>query len=173
MIIGSMPIHLKREALYTEVWRRPIGYLARDFGVTTATVRAAFKTLAVPLPAVGYWAALRAGKAPQAVPLRPHEGACAITLDGHPRETLAEWVVRTSGPAQKPQRAKPPTATSIANHAGPRLVPIAAWASMVFGEHAPHSNTLLRWVHDGRIQPQPTWIGRKWFVKPDAEYTSD
>lgn len=168
-----MPPNLTRETLYTEVWRRPIGYLARDWGMTTATLRAACKTLAVPLPAVGHWAALRAGKAPQAAPLPPHAGPGAVTLDGRDRETLAEWVVRTSGPAPKPQRAKPPTATSIANDAGPRLVPIAAWARIVFGEHAPHANTLLRWVREGRIQPQPRKVGRKWFVKPDAGYISD
>jgi hypothetical protein len=144
-----MSFNLTRETLYTAVWRRPIGYLARDFGVTTATLRAACKTLAVPLPAVGHWAALRAGREPKAVPLPPHAGSGAVTLDGRDRETLAELVVRTSGPAQKPQRAKPPTAASIANHVGPRLVPIAAWASMVFGEHAPHSNTLLRWCVTG------------------------
>jgi hypothetical protein len=101
-----MPIYLTRETVYTEVWRRPIGYLTPDLGVTTATLRAACKTLAVPLPALGHWAALRAGKAPQAVSLHPHEGASAVTLNGHTRETLAEWVVRSSKPASKPQRAK-------------------------------------------------------------------
>lgn len=29
-----------------------------------------------------------------------------------------------------------------------------------FREQAPHKNTLLRWIHDGRNQPQPKKIGR-------------
>jgi predicted site-specific integrase-resolvase len=52
-------------------------------------------------------------------------------------------------------------------------VPLQEWAKLLMGEHAPHNNTLLRWVHEGRIQPQPVKIGRKWFVRPDAEYISD
>jgi predicted site-specific integrase-resolvase len=43
----------------------------------------------------------------------------------------------------------------------------------MFGEHAPHANTLLRWVHEGRIQPPPKKIGRKWWVVPSAEYLAD
>jgi hypothetical protein len=37
----------------------------------------------------------------------------------------------------------------------------------------PHENTLLRWVHDGRIQPQPKKIGKSWQVKRDAQYVAD
>jgi len=52
----------------------------------------------------------------------------------------------------------------------PRLIPLSDWAVEVFGEHKPHSSTLLRWVHDGRIKPQPKKIGRTYFVEPKAEY---
>lgn len=34
----------------------------------------------------------------------------------------------------------------------------------------PHNNTLLRWVHDGRIHPQPKKIGRVWQVQRGAQY---
>lgn len=54
-----------------------------------------------------------------------------------------------------------------------QLPGIAAWATMVFGEHAPHSNTLLRWARDGRIKPQARKIGRKWWMAPTAEYRED
>jgi len=55
----------------------------------------------------------------------------------------------------------------------PRLISLKKWAEMVFGEEAPHTNTLLRWVADGRIQPRPQKIGKAWFVKPQAEYRGD
>lgn len=44
------------------------------------------------------------------------------------------------------------------------------WAKAKFGEHAPHVNTLRRWVREGRIHPQPKKVGKTWFVKPHAEY---
>lgn len=55
----------------------------------------------------------------------------------------------------------------------PRLVPLKEWAKLVFGDYAPHVNTLHRWVNDGRIYPQPQKVGKNWFVKPTAEYKGD
>ncbi|BAO92011.1 excisionase [Caballeronia cordobensis] len=52
----------------------------------------------------------------------------------------------------------------------PRLIPLSDWAVEVFGEHKPHVNTLHRWVHDGRIRPQPKKVGNRFFVDPKAEY---
>lgn len=54
----------------------------------------------------------------------------------------------------------------------PKYVTLAEWAAAMFSK-APHSNTLIRWVHEGRIQPQPKKIGRAWRVQPNAEYVSD
>lgn len=54
----------------------------------------------------------------------------------------------------------------------PRYVTLAEWAELMFSK-VPHTNTLLRWVHEGRIQPQPKKIGRAWRVKPNAEYVED
>lgn len=51
----------------------------------------------------------------------------------------------------------------------PRYVTLPEWAALMFSK-VPHQNTLLRWVHEGRIQPQPKKIGRAWRVKPSAEY---
>jgi hypothetical protein len=44
---------------------------------------------------------------------------------------------------------------------------------MLFGERAPHNNTLLRWAHEGRIQPQARKIARIWWVTPNAAYVED
>ena len=51
-----------------------------------------------------------------------------------------------------------------------QLIPVSNWASAVFGEHRPHANTLLRWIQNGRIKPQPKKVGRTYFCRPNAEY---
>lgn len=51
----------------------------------------------------------------------------------------------------------------------PRYVTLPEWGAMMFSK-VPHPNTLLRWVHEGRIQPQPKKIGRAWWVMPAAKY---
>lgn len=58
--------------------------------------------------------------------------------------------------------------------AGPksRYVTLQEWAALMFSK-VPHSNTLLRWVHDGRIQPQPKKIGKHWQVERNAVYVAD
>jgi predicted site-specific integrase-resolvase len=55
----------------------------------------------------------------------------------------------------------------------PRLVPLAEWAKMVFGDFAPHQNTLRRWTREGRIHPLPKKVGHNFFVPPQAEYMGD
>lgn len=54
----------------------------------------------------------------------------------------------------------------------PRYITLHEWAESMFSK-VPHANTLLRWVHDGRIHPQPEKIGRLWRVKRDAKYVND
>jgi predicted site-specific integrase-resolvase len=53
-----------------------------------------------------------------------------------------------------------------------RYITLDEWAETMFSQK-PHINTLRRWVHDGRIQPQPEKIGRLWRVKRDARYVND
>lgn len=54
----------------------------------------------------------------------------------------------------------------------PRYITLQEWAESMFSK-VPHSNTLLRWVNDGRIHPKPEKIGRVWRVKRDARYLND
>lgn len=86
------------------------------------------------------------------------------------KESLADWVIRTTpglaaAHVTKKAETLPPNL--------PRLIPLDVWAKLLLGEHAPHKNTLRNWVHNGRIYPMPVKIGKRWFVKPDAEYRSD
>lgn len=57
-------------------------------------------------------------------------------------------------------------------HIQPRFITLDEWASQMFSK-VPHKNTLLRWVHEGRIQPQPVKIGKGYQVKREAEYRPD
>lgn len=50
-----------------------------------------------------------------------------------------------------------------------RYVTLKEWAALTLSK-IPHQNTLLRWVHDGHIQPQPRKVGKAWQVKRDAQY---
>lgn len=166
-----MSITLDRVNLYTDVWHRPIGHLARDLGISASKLREACKVLDVPLPGHGHWAAVRAGRGQPPPPLPTRTGQDTLTIGAAPRESLVDWVKRTTPLQTKvsvqplPGQGRPPT--------GPRLVTLGEWAVLLMGDHAPHSNTLLRWVHDGRITPAPRKIGRRWFVEPHAEYTGD
>lgn len=164
---------LNRDHLYMEVWLRPIGHIARDWDITSANLRAACKALGVTVPSVGHWAAIRAGDAPQPPALPISEDATTITAETRPRESLVEWMKRGDMPAAPKKERKVIAPLKTASTVQPRYVPLSVWATAVFGEFAPHNNTLLRWVHDGRIQPQPRKIGRLWWVKPDAEYIGD
>ena len=54
----------------------------------------------------------------------------------------------------------------------PRFITLREWAETMFSK-VPHENTLLRWAREGRIQPQPKKIGKRWQVTPTAEYRGD
>lgn len=55
----------------------------------------------------------------------------------------------------------------------PKWIPLKVWAKRIYGDFAPHKNTLLRWANDGHIQPQPAKQGKKWFFHPNAQYKGD
>jgi hypothetical protein len=55
----------------------------------------------------------------------------------------------------------------------PRWIPLKLWAKREYGDKPPCRATLLKWVHDGRIQPAPEKHGKAWQVRPTAEYKAD
>ncbi|WP_322008271.1 excisionase [Paraburkholderia tropica] len=94
-------------------------------------------------------------------------------------EVYATWVdsekarrkLEKEGHRPEPQRAKPVAAPSPSMaKRQPRLIPLAVWAELVFGEHQPHRNTLASWVRNGKIVPMPVKVGRQYFCSPDARY---
>ena len=65
-----------------------------------------------------------------------------------------------------------PTAQRPAQTIEARYITLQEWAKLNFSK-VPHNNTLLRWVNEGRIQPQPEKIGRIWRVPREAAYQGD
>jgi hypothetical protein len=53
-----------------------------------------------------------------------------------------------------------------------KLVTLGVWARAIYGEKAPHINTLRRWANSGYIVPLPKKHGTTYFVREDAQYMS-
>jgi len=71
-------IRYERAKLYEEVWAEPVVKVAKQYGISDVALRKICKKLAVPLPPLGYWAKLAAGKKPPTPPLPKHAGPAAI-----------------------------------------------------------------------------------------------
>jgi hypothetical protein len=56
------PVQLSREQLYDLVWSKPLSWLADEFGVTGTALAKRCTRLRVPIPGLGYWAKVKAGK---------------------------------------------------------------------------------------------------------------
>lgn len=167
-----MTITLKRNQLYADALRLPAGQLARKLGITPARLREACKAMDIPLPPLDHWNKLKAGVETSVPALLPYDGADLYVIGKPEREHLAEWVKRTM-PSATAAALSPPPAPQQISRAGPKFMLLAEWAKAVFGEQAPHKNTLRRWVHEGRIQPPARKIGGRWWVTPAADYIED
>lgn len=96
------------------------------------------------------------------------------------KESLVDWVLKNRAETQEQGAGRTPAPPRDSMHLLPedtiglsRYIPLEVWANLLLGEHAPHINTLRRWVHDGLIQPQPVKIGKSWCVRKDAAYIPD
>jgi hypothetical protein len=193
-----MDVVLDRKQLYQEVWSMTVSAVARKYNLTDYDIRKACFALDVPTPVQGHWAKVRAADAPPVPPLPRKSGASTYTCTPTARaprtpsnqpkakklvkekESLVDWALRGRAEMQAKEAARPRPAPRNSMHllpedtiGLPRYIPLTVWGDLLLGEHAPHYNTLLRWVHEGFIQPQPVKIGRKWCVRKDAAYIPD
>lgn len=191
-----MDVILDRQELYRDVWSKGIGTVARKYDLSEGDIRKACFALDVPRPARGYWGKLKTGDASPAPPLPPSGASTYVcttvkrkpTLGKEPaptksakeKESLVEWVLKNRAEMQLQKTVQAPAPPHGSIHllpedmiGLPRYLPLTFWAALLLGEHAPHYNTLLRWVHDGRIYPQPIKVGGSWNVRKDAAYMPD
>lgn len=68
----NQPTH--RQQLYEEVWAEPVSVVAKRYGLSDVGLAKICRKLSIPLPSIGYWAKVKAGKIMKKVPL-PQVGA--------------------------------------------------------------------------------------------------
>ena len=72
----------EREKLYNEVWKEPVTTVSKRYGISDTGLRKRCKALNIPLPSVGYWAKLKAGKSVEEKPeLPPYIPAAPFAQD--------------------------------------------------------------------------------------------
>jgi len=193
-----MDVILDREELYRDVWSKGAAMVARKYDLTEGDIRKACFALDVPRPARGYWSKLKAGDASPTPPLPPSGASTYVctTVKRKPtrpvnesspkkpakeKESLVEWVLKNRAEMQTQKssvqaRQQPYGSMHLLPEdmiGLPRYIPLTFWIVLLLGEHAPHKNTVLRWVHEGRIYPQPIKVGKQWNVRKDAAYVPD
>lgn len=75
---GVMEIVLRRVELYRKVWLEPMGQLSCKLDIPSAKLREVCKTMTIPVPPLGYWNAIRAGKTIVPTPFLG-DGACSAS----------------------------------------------------------------------------------------------
>jgi hypothetical protein len=80
-----------REQLYREVWAEPVRGVAQRYGISDVGLRKICQKLGVPVPPLGWWAKVAAGKKPPVTPLRTdHKGSTrhvrSVYVDQHAPE---------------------------------------------------------------------------------------
>ena len=71
-------LRYERAKLYQEVWIEAVTTVAKRYGISDVALRKICRKLAVPLPPLGYWAKLAAGKKLPAPPLPTYSGPAEI-----------------------------------------------------------------------------------------------
>ena len=62
-------IEFTREQLYKRIWEQPVLVIAREIGVSDVTLAKSCRKAGIPLPVLGHWAKVKAGKAMRVPPL--------------------------------------------------------------------------------------------------------
>ena len=83
-------LRYERDKLYEEIWAEPVTKVAVRYGISDVALRKICKQLGVPLPPVGYWAKLAAGKQPRIPPLPKSAGPSEIVRQRYVSDEPAE-----------------------------------------------------------------------------------
>ena len=71
-------LRYERAKLYEEVWAEAVTTVAKRYGISDVALRKICRKLAVPLPPLGYWAKIAAGKKLPTPPLPKYSGPAEI-----------------------------------------------------------------------------------------------
>lgn len=95
--MGWQETVFERELLYKEVWAEPVATVAGRYALAGAGLRKICRKLGVPMPPLGYWARVEAGKKPRVTPLRAdHDGPTQHVRRIHVDEAAPEREARTA-----------------------------------------------------------------------------
>ncbi|OGA61662.1 MAG: hypothetical protein A3G81_07475 [Betaproteobacteria bacterium RIFCSPLOWO2_12_FULL_65_14] len=83
-------LRYERAKLYQEVWTEPVTKVAKSYGVSDVALRKICRKLGVPMPPLGYWMKLAAGKKIPAPPLPKHTGPTQIVRQRFVSDDAAE-----------------------------------------------------------------------------------
>ena len=72
--MSYVTLRYERAKLYEEVWVEAVTTVAKRYGISDVALRKICRKLAVPLPPLGYWAKIAAGKKLPTPPLPKHSG---------------------------------------------------------------------------------------------------
>lgn len=72
-------VEFRRESLYGEVWQDPMPVVATRHKIAVEALRKMCKNFSIPLPPIGYWAKIHAGKRVKRTPLRDYGGPPVVT----------------------------------------------------------------------------------------------
>lgn len=78
-----------RQELYEDVWSKPMTALAEKYGLSDNGVRKRCKSLNIPIPHLGYWAKLKAGKPVEEKPPLPPYDVAILSYTNHQDENNA------------------------------------------------------------------------------------
>lgn len=76
--MAYVTLRYERTKLYEEIWKEPVTTVAKRYGVSDVALRKICKQLAVPLPPLGYWTKVAAGRKPPTPPLPKYSGPAEI-----------------------------------------------------------------------------------------------
>ncbi|MDP1627654.1 MULTISPECIES: hypothetical protein [Pseudomonadota] len=85
-----MPKKISREALYNLVWQKPMIHAAKDFGISSTSLRKICVNHEIPVPPAGHWAKINAGKKVQQTPLPQAQKKTIEQVVIYGSETTAE-----------------------------------------------------------------------------------
>lgn len=74
-------LRYERAKLYEEIWKEAVTTVAKRYGVSDVALRKICKQLAVPLPPLGYWTKVAAGRKPPTPPLPKYSGPAEIVRE--------------------------------------------------------------------------------------------
>ena len=137
---------LTRQTLYQSVWAQPMTKVAAGLGISDVALRKICIKHNVPVPGIGYWAKVAAGKTVTQVPLPPISGLVLdeIRIHGAPASRLSPNVQQAKREAIAGEKA--PEKKITVNSAAAAFHPMAALTLRALRKQKPdHRGLVTAW----------------------------